>query len=155
MKGLTKEDFKSYLDLIENINYMEETLYEMETAVQRITQQVNDMPAGHKEPDKITNKIAEIIDMQNEINDELMKKLRKKRDIEKVITLLPEEDERLMRLRYFKEMTFEMVSVKMNYCYRHTIRKHGEILQKIEKLTRGGGISEREMGSSEGIRESV
>lgn len=54
-------------------------------------------------------------------------------EIEECISRLDSPTERfILRARYIEGKTFEQIAVDIDRSWRHTIRKHGEILEKIK-----------------------
>lgn len=72
-------------------------------------------------------KIAERIDKQ------LNRCMKLRNEIEMAINSLDDPTERLlMRKRYIEGKRWEQVAVEMSYTFRHIIRMHGKILQKMK-----------------------
>ena len=73
-------------------------------------------------------KFEECIEESNKKEIELY---NKQLEIEKCINSLEPTERIIARSRYIEGKTFEQISVDLNYSWRHTIRIHGKILQKI------------------------
>ena len=90
---------------------------------------VNDgMPKGSRQSD-LSDYVA-ILDEQIELlKAERLEKARRYTGIEKRINQMEDENEqRVLRLRYIRGLTFEQIAVDMGYTYRHTTRLHGNAL---------------------------
>lgn len=53
--------------------------------------------------------------------------------IEDEISVLDEEDQRLVRLRYFRGLTWEEVAVRMGVSWRTVHNWHGRVLERLKK----------------------
>ena len=73
-------------------------------------------------------KIEECIE---EYNKKEIKLYNKQLEIENCINSLEPTERIIARSRYIEGKTFEQIAVDLNYSWRHTIRIHGKILQKI------------------------
>ena len=94
---------------------------------------ITGMPKGYKLSNPTSDTAAQIA----EITDELDRKLREyiflRSEIETAIGNLAEpRDRELMRRRYIEGQSWEEIAVAMSYTFRHIIRLHGEVLQKIK-----------------------
>ena len=127
-----KKQLQQHCWVNENINHLEEQLLEMETDIQRMTQRFNDMPKSEGQHDKFTDKIAEMIDIKKEINDELLRKWELRKKVEGMIETLDEREQRLVRYRYIECLTWEKCAVKMNYEWRHLHNIHKKILIQLK-----------------------
>ena len=88
-----------------------------------------------KDPDKFTNPISKIIELEQEINEDIDKLIDLKRVARKVIEQLDNEVEKMILYkRYFENKTFEQISVEMNYSWRQIHRLHGSALQSFSKV---------------------
>ena len=97
-------------------------------------------PMGEKvqstlDPDKFTNPVSKIIELEKEINDDIDKLIDLKRIARKVIEQLDNEVEKMVLYkRYFENKTFEQISVELNYSWRRIHQFHGDALNKLERL---------------------
>ena len=66
-----------------------------------------------------------------EHNKKEIKLYNKQLEIENCINSLEPTERIIARSRYIEGKTFEQIAVDLNYSWRHTIRIHGKILQKI------------------------
>ena len=97
-------------------------------------------PMGEKvqstlDPDKFTNPVSKIIELEKEINDDIDKLIDLKRIARKAIEQLDNEVEKMVLYkRYFENKTFEQRSVELNYSWRRIHQFHGDALNKLERL---------------------
>ena len=97
-------------------------------------------PMGEKvqsslDPDKFTNPISKIIELEQEINEDIDKLVDLKRVARRMIEQLEDDVEKMVLYkRYFENKTFEQISVEMNYSWRRIHQFHGDALKKLERL---------------------
>ena len=97
-------------------------------------------PLGEKvqtdvNPDKFTNTISKIIELEKDINADIDKLVDMKRVARNLIESLDNDVEKLvMYKRYFDNKTFEEISVEMSYSWRRIHQVHGNSLKKLERL---------------------
>jgi len=126
-----KKQLQEYRWIVKNIEMLEDKLLEAETDIQRMTQRFNDMPTSEGQHDKYTDKIADIIEIQKEINEEVERKYKKQNAVHKLIESLDEREQMLVRCKYINGMTWEECAVEMHYGWQHLHRIHATILKKL------------------------
>ena len=88
-----------------------------------------------KDPDKFTDPVSKIIELEQEINEDIDKLIDLKRVARKAIEQLDNEVEKIVLYkRYFENKTFEQISVEMNYSRRRINQVHCDALKKLERL---------------------
>lgn len=77
-------------------------------------------------------------DILGQLRELYREKLKKLADaqltIELAIDTLDYAERKLIRLRYFDGLPWHRVAVGIHYSEQHTLRLHGEILQKLKRL---------------------
>ena len=87
------------------------------------------------DPDKFTNTISKIVELEKEINDDIDKLVDLKSIARKAIESLDNDIEKMVLYkRYFENKTFEQISVELNYSWRRIHQFHGDALKKLESL---------------------
>ncbi len=85
--------------------------------------------------DRMASIIANIADMEAQINAEIDALVDTARNIKKIIETMGDERYRsLLEMRYVNLWTFERIAHEMGYDYRHTLRLHGEALQVADRV---------------------
>lgn len=100
----------------------------------RVTSVFSDMPHSPM-PDNhhLEKTIADIIDLENEILDDVSELVDLKREIKNAVNQVQNEKYRtLLELRYLNFLTWEQIAVLIGYDARHIRRMHGSALQKIK-----------------------
>ena len=86
------------------------------------------------DPDKFTNTISKIVELEKEINDDIDKLVDLKSIARKAIESLDDDVEKMVLYkRYFENKTFEQISVELNYSWRRIHQFHGDALKKLER----------------------
>lgn len=130
---MTKDELLQYKGTEKEINQLKERiemLKEKKTSIK--SQIITDMPLGGEGVDTTTlmimieNAVEELIKKEENLLDIML-------EIEECIDELDDPTERfILRARYIEGKTFEQIAVDIDRSWRHTIRKHGEILEKIK-----------------------
>ena len=88
-----------------------------------------------KDPDKFTDPVSKIIELEKEINEDIDNLVDLKRKARKSIEQLNDDREKLVLYkRYFENKTFEQISVEMNYSWRRIHQFHSDALMQLEML---------------------
>ncbi len=126
---MTKQQLQEYKWLQKNIQQLEEKLLELETESTRMTQRISHGPMGSQRKDKMADMVSKIIDVQNCIDQQLVKAYHLMEEIEKSIEILPERERYLIRSRYINGMNWEKICEDMSYSWKQTHRIHSEALK--------------------------
>ena len=87
------------------------------------------------DPDKFTNTMSKIIELEEKINADIDELVDLKRDAMNCIEKLNNDVEKLVLYkRYFNNKSFEQISVEMGYSWRHIHRIHGNALKNFDKV---------------------
>lgn len=85
--------------------------------------------------DKMTGKVAKIIEMEEKIDSLIDVYVDKKNMIISQIDSIENEIYyQLLFARYIEKKTFEKIADEMSYSWRQIIRLHGKALQEFEKM---------------------
>ena len=88
-----------------------------------------------KDPDKFTDPVSKIIELEQEINEDIDNLVDLKCKARKSIEQLNDDREKLVLYkRYFENKTFEQISVEMNYSWRRIHQFHSDALMQLEML---------------------
>lgn len=87
------------------------------------------------QPDKFTDTIAKIIDLENKINKDIDVLIEYKDKARDMIESLDNDVEKvILYKRYFDDKSFEQIAVECNYSWRWIHKLHGDALQKLNKF---------------------
>ena len=130
---------KEFLNKIRHIDAMidckRDQIKDLRDRLTSISCPMGEKVQSTKDPDKFTNPVSKIIELEKEINDDIDKLIDLKRIARKVIEQLDNEVEKMVLYkRYFENKTFEQISVELNYSWRRIHQFHGDALNKLERL---------------------
>ena len=131
-RDMTKEELQEYHWLMQNVDRLEEQLFELETKATRMTSRISDEPRCGSGPDKISDLVSNIIELKDRINSELGRAYATASRIEMAIETLSEKEKHLIRSRYLDRKSWEVICVEMSYVWSHVHRIHAEALKKLK-----------------------
>ena len=117
--------------LSEQVLTLRQTMYSL-----RSSSDMSGIPTGSGNSDKIGDIVARVNDLENQYLHKIDFLIQEQRYIENIIEVLEPAERLLMRTKYIECKTFEEVAVTMGYTWRHTIRLHGKILEKLNRQMR-------------------
>ena len=112
-----------------------EQTYNLRSRLTSINVTMGERVQSSLDPDKFTNTISKIVELEKEINDDIDKLVDLKSIARKAIESLDNDIEKMVLYkRYFENKTFEQISVELNYSWRRIHQFHGDALKKLESL---------------------
>ena len=130
---MTKDDLKEYTSIkkeLEQIQFKLKELGERKTSIKSMIISDMNVQTSHNN-NSIEDLLIKIEECIEEYNKKEIKLYNKQLEIENCINSLEPTERIIARSRYIEGKTFEQIAVDLNYSWRHTIRIHGKILQKI------------------------
>ena len=130
---MTKEELKEYTSIkkeLEQIQFKLKELGERKTSIKSMIISDMNVQTSHNN-NSIEDLLIKIEECIEEYNKKEIKLYNKQLEIENCINSLEPTERIIARSRYIEGKTFEQIAVDLNYSWRHTIRIHGKILQKI------------------------
>ena len=131
-----KEYLQRYLDADRAINAKLEQISRLRALATKTTQALQpDKVAGCTE-DNMASIVAKIVDLSREVDEDIDRLQKIKREVEEVINSVPNAKQReVLRWRYLVGCTWEQIAVNMDITYQWVCKLHGRALKKIsEKL---------------------
>lgn len=133
---MTKRELQEYFWIKKNVEKLEERLEELRTAAARTTTQLKQDPIhGSGMGDKIGNAVANIVSVQEEIDQELGRAYAVMLKIERAIQILPAREMYLIRAKYIELRHWEQICVDMNYSWRQIHYIHADALRTLAENT--------------------
>lgn len=129
----TKEKLKEYIWLKKNIEKMECRLLAIESELEKTTTCMSIDASGAGGPDKFGDLISAKIEIQDNINNELIKSYKVLNWIEKIISNLNGQEQYLMGLRYIEGKSWRAISKEMSYESAQIYRIHANALRNVIK----------------------
>ena len=130
---MTKDDLKEYTSIkkeLKQIQFKLKELEERKTSIKSMIISDMNVQTSHNN-NSIEDLLIKIEECIEEYNKKEIKLYNKQLEIENCINSLAPTERIIARSRYIEGKTFEQIAVDLNYSWRHTIRIHGKILQKI------------------------
>ena len=130
---MTKDDLKEYKRIkkeLKQIQFKLKELEERKTSIKSMIISDMNVQTSHNN-NSIEDLLIKIEECIEEYNKKEIKLYNKQLEIENCINSLEPTERIIARSRYIEGKTFEQIAVDLNYSWRHTIRIHGKILQKI------------------------
>lgn len=127
-----KEYLQQYRDADREINAKLDQIRRLRELATKTTQTLTTDRVQTSAENKVEGIVQKIVDLQQEVNEEIDKLTKIRRDVQSVILSVSDSARRnVLRLRYVQGMSWEQIAVELNYTYRHVMRLHGEALQQI------------------------
>ena len=130
---MTKDDLKEYTSIkkeLKQIQFKLKELEERKTSIKSMIISDMNVQTSHNN-NSMEDLLIKIEECIEEYNKKEIKLYNKQLEIENCINSLEPTERIIARSRYIEGKTFEQIAVDLNYSWRHTIRIHGKILQKI------------------------
>lgn len=98
----------------------------------KITTAITGMPGSRNTTDKISDGVANIVDLSHQINDDIDKYVDLKNEIlEKINSVDDDRYRNILSDRYISYWTWEEIAWKNNYSWQHVYRLHEKALDLI------------------------
>ena len=132
---MTREDLKQYKHNQEWIKDRLEYIEEYKTKVTNITVILSDMPKGsRKVEDNIAEKIVILLDNIEDLMEKILIENEKQKQILKQLDKVEQPYKLILEKTYIQGKPLVTVASEMGYSYRDLCRKHGNALNKFEKI---------------------
>ena len=130
---LAKEFLKKIITIDELINCKIEQVKDLRDSLSSVSSNLSaDKVQSSANPDRFTNTIAKIIDLEAEINRDIDRLVDYKKMARDLIEQMDTDIEKIILYkRYFEGKTFEKISVECGYSWRQTHRLHSQALQNL------------------------
>lgn len=124
-----------YIDMM--IDCKLEQINDLRDMLTSIGSPIGDKVQSSKDPDKFTDPVSKIIELEKEINEDIDNLVELKKIARNTIEQLENEVEKvILYKRYFENKSFEQISVEMGYSWRQIHRLHGNALKNFERCHR-------------------
>jgi DNA-directed RNA polymerase sigma-28 factor sigma-D len=81
-----------------------------------------------------TDTVNKIMDLECEINSDIDNLINKKKNIDDFVkNVLSGTEYSIIQMRYFEELKWEEIAIRLNYDYSWVLRLHGKALQELNK----------------------
>lgn len=118
------------------VDLLRERIECIQADIERTTQVPRNAPGGNVASDKLSAKVAKLVDLKAELADEVVALEAGIRAAEDLLTGLPEQQRRIMWLRYAEGLSWGEIAKRTRYSRHHCLCIHARALDKIaEKIT--------------------
>lgn len=132
LHDITYTDLQECRRMNNFINDETERMYRLESQIERITTAMKIAGGGGSgASDKMAEDIATLLDMRDALWDAIINRKEKIDNIRIMIAGLPDEQRRILELRYFDGLTWNTIAKRTNYDRRHCFRLHRLALVKL------------------------
>lgn len=127
-----KQVLMKYQTADKRINDLIEEKERLKAMLERTTPTYS-LTSGGNNNDKLSNGVAKLIELENEINAEIEALYKSRLQIAAAMDKLPDENaKRVLYLRYIQGYRWERVALEMNYDTRWVYRLHGKALYQLD-----------------------
>lgn len=128
-----KTELEKYRDLWKDIKCLEDDILRLESASEKVTSIISDLPRVQCTKDKMVV-VDDIIIKKEKLQQKISEAMAKREYIENAIDRVDNSlYRRVLRYRYINGASFEEISVKENYNYKYiTSTIHPKALESIE-----------------------
>lgn len=140
---------KTYLNQIRKAEIkIEDGLEELERLKALATKVTSAMDgevvSGSKNPDKMTDVVAKIIQLQEKINRDVDKYVDIKREAQELLSQVENTTHyKILHSRYVLHKTWEQIACEIGFTYQWVCKLHGVALLEFEKILKNSGVLDR------------
>ena len=130
-----RESLRSYRDLVLYIQQLETDIETLYSKAENIRLRQNNLGVKIQTSmgsDPVGDAASQLADTAVSLREKIQKAEEERRVIDVALQELPVRDRRLIELRYINGLSWEKVSMEMQYSLPHIFRLHGKILQHFE-----------------------
>lgn len=130
-----KEYLKKLIDIDKLINSKQRQVTQLRDLCSVKSANLSGMPSGGNGRDRMADVIANIVDLEKEINEMIDLLIDSKREAMEKIDLLTDNRHKLiLNKRYLENETFEKIAVDMDLSWKWTHKLHKEALEEFSKI---------------------
>ena len=115
-----------------SIGSIERRIAALEETLERTTVQLNGMPHGSDGADKMSAMVADIVDLMTKLDERRIKCEKDMQEVERVFDSLPDQQRRVMRLRFIDGMSWKKIAKETHYDRSYLIRIQQAALERIK-----------------------
>ena len=129
-------DIKTYLNQIRHLDLLIDSKLEQVNQIRNqmiyVSPTFGERVQGSHDPDKFTNGVAKIIELEKVINEDIDKLVDMKVKAREIIETLDTVVEKaILYKHYFEGKSFEDIAVEVNYSLRWVYKIHGDAMDKL------------------------
>lgn len=127
---MDKQTLKQYQSLASEIADLEAERERLKAGVIGAIK-IDGLPHGSGTVDKVGDIAVKLAELKTLIDAKLTQLLTKRTEIEIAIDTLPENEQRLMKLRYIEGLTWQQIADELHYSRRRVLQIHKRIINRL------------------------
>ena len=132
-----KEYLESYRLIQTRINVLMAEIERLRAEAESVSIDLDGMPKGTANNNKMSRLVAEMVDLESTLQDELSGLyVRRMKIIMLIGELKSHKHQLLLQKRYIDCKSWEHIAVEMNITWRHCYRLHGSALAEFQEVLR-------------------
>jgi hypothetical protein len=134
-----KEYLESYRSIQTRINVLMAEIERLRAEAESVGFDIDGMPKGTANNDKMSRIVAQMVDLESMITEELSGLyIRRMRIITLLGKLKSHKHQLLLQKRYIECKSWEHIAVEMDITWRHCYRLHGSALAEFQEVLNNG-----------------
>lgn len=129
---MNKKELMYLMTEYRSIGSIERRIAALRDTLERTTVQLNGMPHGSEGADKMSAMVADIVDLMSKLDERRVKCEQGMQDVERVFDTLPDQQRRVMRLRYIDGMSWKKIAKETHYDISYLVRIQQAALERIK-----------------------
>ena len=131
---VTREDLQRLQTYNERLRSLEQQKERIRDSVTNMTQRMTGMPHGSDGHDRMMEFVARLDELESQFDVLIVQQTELRLKVERALTELPEQQERVLRLRYIDACSWRQVARWTHYDERHLRRIHNAALARLRGL---------------------
>lgn len=116
-----------------SIGSIESRITKLRETLERTTAQLNGMPHGSDGRDKMAAMTADIVDLLTKLDERRVRCEQGFQEVETVFDALPDQQRRIMRMRYIDGMSWKKIAKITNYDVSYLSRIQKAALERMKQ----------------------
>ena len=129
---MTREDLRRLRSYPERLQSLEQQKEQLRAAVTNMTQRLTGMPSGGDGHDRMMAFVARLDELETRFAELIAEQAETRLRVERALLQLPEQQERVLRLRYLEGYSWRRIAYRTHYDERHLRRIHDAALVRLE-----------------------
>lgn len=129
---MTREDLRRLRSYRERLQSLEQQKEQLRAAVTNMTQRLTGMPGGGDGHDRMMTFVARLDELEAQYAELITEQAEARLKAERALLLLPEQQERVLRLRYVEGLSWRKISRRTHYSEPHLRRICEAGLRRLE-----------------------
>ena len=116
---MTIDDLKNVRRQKLRVEALQERIERLRSCAEYTAHMLGECGQGDPTRDRLAEYVAELDELERDLTGEMIALEKRLVEVDAELAKLPENQEKVLRLRYIKELNWAQVSRRMNYCERY------------------------------------